>query len=92
MLQKCANPCCTIPFRSLRDGKLFVSEIIVDDDEVNFDGNRRKMRRREHFWLCGACSLHFTLHFDPKLGMLTVPLGETAALRAAGARAMANSA
>jgi len=92
MLQKCANPCCTVPFRSLRDGKLFVSEVLVAEDAENFDGTRRKMRRREHFWLCGACSLHFTLHFDPKLGMLTIPLGERTAFRTSGARAMVSSA
>ena len=62
------------------------------EDEENFDGNHRKMRRREHFWLCGACSVHFTLLFDSKLGMLTVPLNERAALRTPGARPMANSA
>jgi len=92
MLQKCANPCCTVPFRSLREGRLFVSEMLIAEDERNLDVTRRKMRRREHFWLCGACSLHFTLHFDPKLGMLTVPLGERAAFRPSGARVMASSA
>jgi len=24
MLHKCANPACTVPFRSLREGKLFL--------------------------------------------------------------------
>ncbi|HXY77267.1 MAG TPA: hypothetical protein VEH47_00520, partial [Candidatus Acidoferrales bacterium] len=41
-----------------------------------FNGNRRKLRRREHFWLCDACSAHFTLRFDNSLGMLTVPISE----------------
>ena len=81
MLQKCANPGCTVPFRSLREGKLFVSETAATDLEDGFDGNRRKTRKREHFWLCGACSVHFTLHFDATLGMLTVPLHEHARLR-----------
>lgn len=91
MLQKCANPGCSVPFRSLREGKLFVSENVADElDEC--DGNRRKTRRREHFWLCGACSIHFTLYFDSKLGMLTVPLSERAALRSPGARPLARMA
>ena len=85
MLQKCANPGCSVPFRSLREGKLFVSETVVNELEDSFDGNRRKMRRREHFWLCAACSMHFTLYFDSTMGMLTVPLGEREALRSAGA-------
>ncbi len=80
MLHKCANPGCSVPFRSLREGKLFVSENAAGDLE-EFDGSRRKTRRHEHFWLCGACSVHFTLYFDSKLGMLTVPLSERAVLR-----------
>lgn len=83
MLHKCANPGCSVPFRSLREGKLFVAESAVNDLE-DFDRNRRKTRRREHFWLCGACSVHFTLYFDSSLGMLTVPLSERAALRSPG--------
>jgi hypothetical protein len=72
MLQKCANPTCMVPFRSLREGKLFLAETSPSDS--GFNGNRRKLRRREHFWLCDACAAHFTLRFDPNLGMLTVPL------------------
>jgi hypothetical protein len=74
MLHKCANPACSVPFRSLREGKLFLAETCPSDLNSNFDGNRRKLRRREHFWLCGACAGYFTLRFDPTLGMLTVPL------------------
>jgi len=91
MLHKCANPGCTVPFRSLREGKLFVSETAVNEFKDSFDGNRRKTRRREHFWLCGACSVHYTLYFDSSLGMLTVPLSERAALRSPGARPMART-
>lgn len=74
MLQKCANPGCTVPFRSLHEGKLFLAETFAPDSDAGFEGNRRKIRRREHFWLCASCSLHFTLHFDPSRGMLTVPI------------------
>jgi hypothetical protein len=75
MLQKCANPGCTVPFRSLHEGKLFLAETFVPDGpDGTFDGTRRKIRKREHFWLCAACSIHFTLHFDPYQGMLTVPI------------------
>ena len=75
MLQKCANPTCTAPFRSLHEGKLFLAETLPCDPKSAFDGSRRKVRRREHFWLCEVCSAHFTLRFDSTLGMLTVPLG-----------------
>ncbi|MGA7684416.1 MAG: hypothetical protein WCA58_05330 [Terriglobales bacterium] len=86
MLQKCANPGCSVPFRSLREGKLFVSENVASDPDGAFDGSRRKTRKREHFWLCGACSVHFTLHFDSTLGILTIPLAERAVLRLPEAR------
>jgi hypothetical protein len=76
MLHKCANPTCTVPFRSLREGKLFLAETFPPDLNSGFDGTRRKLRRREHFWLCDACSSHFTLRFDPTQGMMTVPLGD----------------
>ena len=87
MLQKCANPGCTVPFRSLHDGKLFLAETFTNEPDSGFDGNRRKSRKREHFWLCGACSTHFTLYFDATLGMLTVPLSERAVRSASRAAA-----
>lgn len=81
MLQKCANPSCSAPFRSLREGKLFLAETLPLDPSQPFDGNRRKVRRREHFWLCDTCSAHFTLRFDAERGMLTVPLSDYTAPR-----------
>ena len=76
MLQKCANPTCSVPFRSLREGKLFLAETLPADPGATPE--RRKLRRREHFWLCDVCSAHYTLRFDPAMGMLTVPLAERA--------------
>lgn len=81
MLQKCANPSCSAPFRSLREGKLFLAETLPLDPTQSFDGNHRKVRRREHFWLCDTCSAHFTLRFDAERGMLTVPLSDNTAPR-----------
>lgn len=72
MLQKCANPACAVPFRSLREGKLFLAETFLDSEAVA--SGRRKQPRREHFWLCEACACHVTLQFDAAQGMLTVPL------------------
>jgi hypothetical protein len=74
MLRKCANPACTVPFRSLREGKLFLAETFPLGPDLALDGHRKKPPRREHFWLCEACSAHFTLRFDIVQGMMTVPL------------------
>lgn len=74
MLHKCANPACTIPFRSLREGKLFLAETFPSDVNSTYEGTRRKLRQREHFWLCDDCAAHFTLRFDSSQGMLTVPI------------------
>jgi hypothetical protein len=87
MLQKCANPGCTVPFRSLHEGKLFLAETLALDSDGNLDGSRRKIRKREHFWLCAACSAHFTLHFDASHGMLTVPISPGSVRRPPVARA-----
>jgi len=74
MLQKCANPGCTVPFRSLHEGKLFLAETLALDAESNPDGTRRRLRKREHFWLCADCAAILTLHFDATAGMITLPL------------------
>ncbi len=76
MLQKCANPSCSTPFRSLREGKLFLAESLPPESASFVSGCPPKIRRREHFWLCETCSAQFTLRFDAQRGMLTVPLSD----------------
>jgi len=69
-----------IPFRSLREGKLFLAETLPSTPaalSMATGGNPT----REHFWLCTPASSHFTLRFDPTHGMLTVPLSERASPR-----------
>jgi len=74
MLQKCANPACNAPFRSLREGKMFLAESPNLESQKAGATSRRKLCRREHFWLCPACSALVTLRFDAVRGMTTVPL------------------
>ena len=75
MLHKCANPSCSAPFRSLREGKLFLAE-----NNFFVSGSTSSLRtrpRREHFWLCQECSGYLTLRFDTSQGvMMTVPIAE----------------
>jgi len=74
MLQKCANPSCSTPFRSLREGKLFLAETLPGDDTTTAAPLQVRVRRREHFWLCQQCSSQFTLRLDDHGAMLTVPI------------------
>jgi hypothetical protein len=77
MLYKCANESCNVPFRRLREGKLF-------QVETEYFGGRspsstaarrtRPARRVEHYWLCDACAPFVTLTFDRRRGVITVPL------------------
>lgn len=80
MLQKCANPACSVPFRSLHEGKLFLAENRDSNAEDSGPSGVRRLHR-EHFWLCESCSSHFTLRFDNDRGMMTVPLAEQSKAR-----------
>lgn len=78
MLHKCANPSCSIPFRHLREGKLFLAETeYFPGKQTTTRGSLRLARRIEHYWLCDECSQQLTLAFDQERGMITVPLAAT---------------
>ncbi len=51
MIDKCANPACSSPFRSLRDGRVFVKEVEGDASRMG----RASSRRLSYFWLCNSC-------------------------------------
>jgi hypothetical protein len=58
----------------MREGKLFLAETFPRDLNESSSSTRRKLRRREHFWLCDGCAGHFTLRLDDTLRLTTVPL------------------
>lgn len=76
MLYKCANEACAVPFRRLREGKLFQveTEYFHADGEDSPKTHSRPWRRIEHYWLCDSCSSFVTLTFDRERGVVTVPL------------------
>ena len=77
MLYKCANEACSVPFRRLREGKLFQveTEYFAGHASAPTSSRRtRSWRRVEHYWLCDACSPYVTLTFDQEKGVVTVPL------------------
>lgn len=74
MVSKCANPACSVPFRSLRSGKLIRVEskgtTATEQSQLEFR-ERLSTRRVEFFWLCDDCSSK-GLMFQ-KDGSLTAP-------------------
>lgn len=65
-ISKCANPSCSVPFRSLHDGRLFCfasrSEAMPWNNGIPFR------------WLCGKCCVTMTLelHQDGQLMLLLI--------------------
>ena len=74
MLDKCSNPACSASFRSLRDGKLFVTEVEADYHS-SVSGHQRL---RQYFWLCNSCCRSMTITVDKRTGAHVVPLPESA--------------
>ena len=70
MLNKCANPDCSTPLIYLREGKIFMMDQSADPKSkipVKFKGHV------EHFWLCGPCSRHLTVVYQPGNGVWVLP-------------------
>lgn len=64
MISKCANPACAAPFHYMRDGKLFRMEYDAERQAIGPQFGelpKKAVRKVEHFWLCGSCSLSMTL-------------------------------
>jgi hypothetical protein len=68
MLSKCANPACSIPFRYLGEGRLY----LIDSKAalarwqnppagLKYAG---KSCTYEYFWLCSSCCLDMTVQID----------------------------
>lgn len=75
MLAKCINSTCNMPFRYLREGRIFHLEIRPVQDSSN------SPVRREYFWLCGQCCTRFTVVVKSGIGtvqsrFLELPSGE----------------
>jgi uncharacterized protein YcsI (UPF0317 family) len=51
MVSNCANPNCGKPLHYLREGRIFVFDV-----PAGVEGDGKRTRRLEHFWLCGACA------------------------------------
>jgi len=50
MVSHCANPKCAKPLHYLREGRIFAFEM------PSGKADEKRVRRVEHYWLCGVCS------------------------------------
>ena len=73
MISSCANPSCSAAF-NYRQGKLFRFHKAHRPDEK--PPNTHSV---QHFWLCGNCSLEYTLFYAGELGVLLRNRSEIAA-------------
>jgi hypothetical protein len=79
MVEKCANPVCSTPFRRWGHGKLFVFENKLENkvenktmaawphdrcDSRSATGSGKAGGALSFFWLCEACTLNTTLGLD----------------------------
>lgn len=69
MVDNCANPQCNKPLHYLRDGRVFVFE--TARGAAGPDGKR--LRRTEHYWLCGDCAASMVVECSPEIGIEVRP-------------------
>ena len=67
MVNNCANPKCAKPLHYLRDGRIFVFDVIARDQAKGPDG--KHPRRMEHYWLCGTCAQTMQLEQTSEYGI-----------------------
>jgi hypothetical protein len=60
MVSQCVNPQCGKPLHYLRDGKIFLLEVPVDNAHDSTE-SAQLTAKMEHFWLCGECSPKFVV-------------------------------
>jgi hypothetical protein len=66
MVNSCANPKCGKPLHYLRDGRVFLFDVVRKADGAS-------VHRREHFWLCGECSKMYFLEQNSSREVLITP-------------------
>ena len=60
MLQKCANPKCTTPYKYFREGRLYEFQV-TPDSGCQSESVSTMSSRRELFWLCDVCAASHAL-------------------------------
>jgi hypothetical protein len=71
MVSKCANPLCSAPFRTLKQGRLVVLHLRQPVIKGGLAG--ADVKDFEPFWLCEECCDRFTLLVKPGRECVFVP-------------------
>jgi hypothetical protein len=71
MVNHCSNPACNKPLHYLREGRIFVFDVI--DPKSSAPPNGRYPHHMEHFWLCGQCSETLLLEKSAEMGIRVLP-------------------
>ena len=81
MVETCANPACSAPFRYWRSGKLFRCDVKTPSEPCRDVPDQicqlKPVRSSVFFWLCENCCSTMTLSFNPHKGLTIVPLRAT---------------
>jgi hypothetical protein len=69
---KCANPACPSAFRWSEGGKLFRFRRSSPESAAKDSSKQSSTAAQDvkHYWLCGQCSLVFTLTYDDSQGVI----------------------
>jgi hypothetical protein len=73
MVSKCANPLCSAPFRTLREGRLVVLHLRQPVLKGTFGEAEADAKDFEPFWLCEECCDRFTLLVRPGRECVCIP-------------------
>lgn len=65
MINNCANSNCNKPLHYLRDGRIFVFDVL--SAEIGPDGKRT--RHMQHYWLCGDCEPKLVVEYKQGEGV-----------------------
>lgn len=71
MVSKCANPLCSAPFHTLREGHLVV--LHLRQPGLKGASTKADVKDFEPFWLCPECCDRFTLVVKPGRECVCVP-------------------
>ncbi len=71
MVSKCANPLCSTPFSTLREGRLVL--LHLRQPALKGASAEADVKDFEPFWLCEECCKRFTLLVKPGRECVCIP-------------------